>query len=211
MRNYIVHKRFIPYVERVIDADQLTTQLCNYLTLKSLGATDEMASKTFSMDMTYIYTKLIYGDMLLTSKESFYRLKRLKYFTQSSDTLTFKPTSMLNADDIAPKIDFNTVKLPTDTHKPFTMEEVIKTMEKLIEEVQVQKLQELDDKKLRAMKDVLTNFRLLLKKLGFIEQKTGSVSTLSKDNVTIIIDSDGLTSNKELFVISTSQCAIKLK
>lgn len=211
MRTYCNHKRFIPSVEKLIDSDKLVTQLCNYTTLRTLGFEEEDVDKIAGIDMTYIYSELIYGNMFLSLKESFFRLKRIKYFKQDGDKLTFK--LKINNEVIVPKIDLthSFVQQTDAIEDEINIQEVIMEMNKISEIIEINKLADVDDKKLRAMKDVLTNFRLLMKKLGFTEQKNGNVAKLTNGTVTITIDSEGLTSPQhELFVIATEQCEIKL-
>lgn len=221
MRSYSTHKRFIPYVEKIIDTDKLVVQLCDYMVLKSLGATDEIANKIVDIDMTYVYNRLMDGYMMLSTKETFFRLKRVKYFKQQGDKLTFSSPMLLNSQTpLIEKIDLNrviqgdllddnSIILKEENDAINDIIQVIESMEKIYESVAIQKLQ-LDEKKLRAMKDVLTNFRLLLKKIGFMEEKHGNVATLRKGDIVITINSDGLTTNAELFTIQSTQCEIKL-
>jgi hypothetical protein len=191
------------------------------MVLKSLGATDEIANKIVDIDMTYVYNRLMDGYMMLSTKETFFRLKRVKYFKQQGDKLTFSSPMLLNSQTpLIEKIDLNrviqgdllddnSIILKEENDAINDIIQVIESMEKIYESVAIQKLQ-LDEKKLRVMKDVLTNFRLLLKKIGFMEEKHGNVATLRKGDIVITINSDGLTTNAELFTIQSTQCEIKL-
>ncbi len=205
MREYTKYKSFIPKVEKLMETDDLVYNLSNWLTLTSLGVPEEIAEKIVHMDISYMYTKLMNGKEMLSTKESYFRLKRFKCFKQEQDDLYFAPNKHVR-EILAPQID---VENPTGYE--IVISEVEK-MEKIIKEISLNKLQLDDEKKVRMMKDILTNFRLLLKKMGMTEKKEGNVATLSKDGISITINAQGITDNNvDMISINSGDAEIKLK
>lgn len=210
MREYTRYKSFLPKVERLMETDDLVYKLSNWITLTSLGVPEEVANKIEKLDVSYIYAKLINGKEMMSTKETFFRIKRFKCFKQSVDDLYFEP-NMKVREIFSPNIDF---EHPSGEVKEIHMDAIVEElneMERIIREVNLNKLQS-DVKKERMLKDILTNFRLLLKKMGMEEKKVGNVATLTKDGLTITINSDGIFStDKDMITIATEDVEVKLK
>ena len=202
MRTYGRYKRFVSVVEGKIQAEKFTNDLLDHLTLKSFGVPDEIIQKIYPLDITYIYSELMNGKELLTTKEVFFRLKRFPCFKQNKDgSITYQPSPKV-IEVLQPVIDLNSTNED--------QKEVIEMVEKIVKTVNTQKLN-LDEKKLRVMKDVLTNFRLLLKKMGFEESKSNNVATLVKDGLTLKFNTDGLTKEgQSTITISMDDVEIQL-